>query len=379
MKRMILLVAIAAAIVAVPAWAFHDDGVAHCNGCHTMHNSQNGVAMNGTDADSSGNPINPELEPGYGYDDLLFFENSSDVCLRCHGRPTAGYSVWSADPRNPTAFSSAGDFSFLTEANLAESTRGAPVPGDAAGHNIASNIKGTDVDQTLEYAPGSNDTIQNAITCGSCHDPHGTYTFRILRQAGQDVTIGTNPTPVVYQGTIEAYGLRAGADPRIETDHNAYVSGYSAWCSTCHGLFHQGSGRDIHPSGESMEDVWQQYNLYMGTTDCVESDVSPCGTGDGSQAYLWQVPFEDSSFTEDDLDYTGGASANSRVACVSCHFAHASSAADSGRWDFNVTFLEEDGDAFGTYALPNPYDNNQRSLCNKCHGQDEFDALDVEF
>ena len=57
--------------------------------------------------------------------------------------------------------------------------------------------------------------------------------------------------------------------------------------------------------------------------------------------------------------------------------AHASSAADAGRWDFNVTLLEEDGDAFGTYPLPNPYDENQRSLCNKCHGQDEFDLLEV--
>jgi len=28
----------------------------------------------------------------------------------------------------------------------------------------------------------------------------------------------------------------------------------------------------------------------------------------------------------------------------------------------------------GSYKIPNPYDGGQRSLCNKCHSKDEFDA-----
>ena len=59
---------------------------------------------------------------------------------------------------------------------------------------------------------------------------------------------------------------------------------------------------------------------------------------------------------------------------MSCHRAHATSAPDAGRWDFNVTGLAEDGQESGSFALPNPYDGNQRSLCNKCHSQDEYDA-----
>lgn len=372
MKKTLLLVA-AAAILATPVMAFHDGGVAHCNGCHTMHNSQNGIAMNGTDADASGNPISPDLLPGNGYNDLLFFENRSDVCLRCHGRTGRSYAVWSPDPSDPVDFGNAGDFSFLTETNLAESTRGAPIPGDAAGHNIASNIKGTDSDATLAYAPGSGDTVDNDIACSSCHDPHGNDSFRLLYRYLQEVDLGTSS--VTYAATVTAYGQSLSNDPRVDPEHNVYVADYSTWCSTCHGLFHQGSGRDIHPSGESMEDVWEQYNAYMGTTDCVASTAPPCGSGTGSDAYLWQVPFEDATFDETDMLYTGGAQDSSEVACVTCHFAHASSAADSGRWDFNVTLLDEDGDAFGTYPLPNPYDAAQRSLCNKCHGQDIFDDL----
>ena len=60
---------------------------------------------------------------------------------------------------------------------------------------------------------------------------------------------------------------------------------------------------------------------------------------------------------------------------MTCHRAHASSAMDAGRWDFNVTFLSEDGDESGSYEIPDPYADpgNQRSLCNKCHVQDAFD------
>ena len=34
--------------------AFHDSGVAHCNGCHTMHNSQDGVLVDSNSP--NGNP-----------------------------------------------------------------------------------------------------------------------------------------------------------------------------------------------------------------------------------------------------------------------------------------------------------------------------------
>ena len=43
--RKLLLIAIGLCFVASPAVAFHDGGVAHCNGCHTMHNSQDGTLV----------------------------------------------------------------------------------------------------------------------------------------------------------------------------------------------------------------------------------------------------------------------------------------------------------------------------------------------
>ena len=73
---------------------------------------------------------------------------------------------------------------------------------------------------------------------------------------------------------------------------------------------------------------------------------------------------------------SAGPTGSSRVVCVSCHRAHATSAPDAARWDFSVTFLHEDGEESGSYPIPGGSyeDINQRSLCNKCHSRDEFDA-----
>jgi predicted CXXCH cytochrome family protein len=380
MKRLILLVA-AAVIVAAPALAFHDGGVAHCNGCHTMHNSEDGAAMN-YNATGTG----PGTNPGFGWTDLLLYPNASDVCLECHGNNTRSYNVFESDPLGLALreYYSAGNFVFLLEDNINDGHAGSVasnwIPGQGSGHNIQSGIKGSMWDTTLTAPPsdGTSPLTNNRIHCSSCHDPHGTGTFRLLYQTGQDVDVGGET--VIYGDTVVAYGISYG-DVETNDNHNAYVSGYSGWCNSCHTEFHQRSGRMIHPSGESLSDGTDvQYNRYRGTTDCVLSGVSPCGTGGAATAYLGDVPFEDDSHTAASITSTLGPTSSSRVACMSCHRAHATSAPNAGRWDFDVTFLWEDGHESGSWPIPFiPYDprdvDNQRSLCNKCHGQDEFDVL----
>lgn len=119
-----------------------------------------------------------------------------------------------------------------------------------------------------------------------------------------------------------------------------------------------------------------QYNEYRGTLNCIQNPPTgpndPCGNGSFNTAYLALVPFEDPN-NDVTSRVVGAIDGSSRVSCVSCHRAHATSAPDAGRWDFSVTGLAEDGDESGSYALPNPYGAEQRSLCNKCHGKDEFD------
>jgi hypothetical protein len=255
-----------------------------------------------------------------------------------------------------------GDFAFLTEDNTNDGHGGAssPIPGRAAGHNVIAPSRGGVVDPVLTHAPGGT-YPSGSLGCTSCHDPHGNDDFRLLYGAGH-VEAGnatfTNAAPTAIGITLSSAAVES------RTNHTAYQSGMSAWCANCHGDYHQ-SGNLVHPSGVNMgTDIAQIYNLYNGT-------ASQNG-GTQATAYLPEVAFEDPAMV---VNSTVGPSSSSKVSCISCHRSHASSAANIGRWDFQVTFLSEDADESGSYEIPNPYaDVNQRSLCNKCHNKDAGDG-----
>ncbi len=354
MKKAFLL-ALGICFVAAPALAFHDHGVAHCNACHTMHNSQDGVLV---DPDApNGNPW------------LLKDGTPSDLCLDCHATHLG--AVFANDVLDPAPLKGGGNFIFLLEDNLNDGHGGGDVdstgawvnaiPGDAAGHNLNAPGHGLAPDATLTTSPGGNFPAAQ-LGCTSCHDPHGNQDFRMLYGAGREVQDGlttfTNPAP-----TADGLSLFFGSESN--TNHTAYQGGMSAWCGNCHGDFHANGTKLIHPSGVAIgAGIANTYNLYNGTADQQG--------GTQATAYLAEVPFEDPLNT---VSSTTGPTSTSQVSCITCHRAHASSGPDSGRWDFNVTFLSEDGVNSGSYAIPDPYgDVNQRSLCNKCHNKDEFDA-----
>jgi hypothetical protein len=343
---------------AVKASAFHDEGVAYCAGCHTMHNSQNGVPVSATGP----------------HQYLLKMETPSDVCLSCHSQTSAtslrGRDVFSLSPTAPNPEVGGGDFAFLTEDNINDGHNGGQpanwIPGYKAGHSIVAPSKGLVADLTLTSAPGG-DFPSSILGCSSCHDPHGNEEFRLLNGAG-DIQAGlynfTNPWP-----DADGIALISGASGgESQTNHTAYMGGMSEWCGNCHGDFHN-SGELIHPSGEAIGGtISTMYGLYNGTGDQTG--------GSAATAYITDVPFEDGANT---ISSTAGPSASSKVSCITCHRSHATSAPDAGRWDFALTLLEEDGLESLSYPIPNSYVSNagyeQRSLCNKCHNKDEHDAL----
>jgi hypothetical protein len=344
-------IAAMALVVGFPALAFHDGGVADCSGCHTMHNSQDGAL------------VDPESPDGNEW--LLIRSSPSDVCLNCHGSRLG--EVFGDNPLSPPPERGGGNFVFLLEDNINDGHGGAddPIPGDSAGHTIVSPDRGVGPDSILTTAPGGTFSSMN-LGCSSCHDPHGNESFRLLYGAGpvQDGLYNfTEDAP-------EAIGLAIFGAPESNSNHTAYQSGMAAWCGNCHGNFHQnGNSATVHPAGAAIGGtIASIYNQYNGTSDQTG--------GVAATAYLPQVPFEDPSAA---TDSTAGPSGSSQVTCVTCHRGHATSAADAGRWDFQVTFLHEDGEESGSYPIPDPYnDLNQRSLCNKCHNKDQGDELPFE-
>jgi len=325
----------------------HAQGVGACNMCHTMHNSQDGAL------------VDPDSPNGNAF--LLVDSTPSDVCLQCH----AGFvsETLGTDPTNPPAEVGAGNFVFLLEDNLNDGYLGAtsPIAGDKAGHNIRAPGWGLAPDGTLATAPGGSFPASD-LGCTSCHDPHGNGNFRMLNGAGPV----QNGLYSFASGAPMAVGLSIYHGSERQNSHTAYNAGMSAWCGNCHGDFHETGTQFKHPSDNVIgPDIANTYNLYRGTSD-------PNG-GSAATAYLAMVPFEDAGAT---YTGTGGPAASSRVMCLSCHRAHASSAPNAGRWDFNVTLLSKDGLASGSYPIPDPYvDPAQRSLCNKCHGKDGLGLL----
>ena len=309
-----------------------------------MHNSEDGQS------DSS-----------FGHPMLLRADSSTDLCLSCHAEDLG--SVLAPDPRFPTPELGGGNFTFLYEDNINDAADGAtnPIPGHRAGHNVVSPAWGIPEDPDNSMSPGGSFPA-SALSCTSCHDPHGNDSFRLLR--GQGPVGGTGFTFINPAPTAKGIALDAG--PESPIGHTAYQQGCSDWCANCHGYYHdEGMNQGFeHPADERLDG--SERNIYNRYVDPDEPEK-----GDFATAYTPEVPIEDVAMTPFS---SNGATTQSRVTCMSCHRAHATSAPASTRWDPNVQFLSEDGLVSGSYPLPDPFNHpQQRALCVKCHYRDAVD------
>ncbi len=337
---------LAAAALTGSAYAFHERGVANCDGCHIMHDSEDGASPFGSTGGNAG---------------LLRYASPTDVCLACHARDNG--EVLGSSPLNPPPELGAGNFVYLLEDNINDEGGGAfnPIAGNHAGHNVSSTEWGIPVDPDHNVGPG-NLFPSSELSCISCHDHHGNDNFRMLRGAGP---VGTSGYTFAY-GAPDGEGIDLSMGGRESpTNHTAYNSGWSAWCANCHGFFHRQDYQVFeHPTDESLDSEERDtYNLYNGPTD-------PTG-GTYATAYLPELPLQELIMS---VSGTTGATLSSRISCMTCHRAHATSAPGSLRWDAGVVFLSQDGVESGSYALPDPFsDPSQRALCVKCHYDEVMD------
>jgi predicted CXXCH cytochrome family protein len=342
MRPCLRSVALACAFFAaacLPAVAAHSGGVGNCKDCHLTH-AEVGVAY----------------VPG-----MLRGANATDVCLRCHD--TGAGNSWGVPMTNPGPQYGAGAFKFLTDDNLQDLPGGPATPGERAGHNVVSVAKGTIADLTNATAPGGSYPASQ-LQCTSCHDPHGTRGhFRLLygsdsppSKAGGYLFSFTAPAPT-------GKGIDVEGTPESMSNHTAYQSGVSTWCGNCHGAYEHSLGSVVyqHPVDVPLPATMiTTYNQYAGTGFIDATGLQP---------YQPVVPLEDPGFG---IAYQGQAGPNSRVMCLTCHRAHASSGPRAGRWDFNIRTWADEGLLSNTFRIPNPYvstaGNAQKQLCEKCHG-----------
>ncbi|HET6278163.1 MAG TPA: cytochrome c3 family protein [Candidatus Polarisedimenticolia bacterium] len=406
------------------AYAFHEGGVAECSGCHSMHGS-----------------------PAADY--LLISSDQSSTCLSCHESDTdtgpRSYHISTAASQLtnatdiPLQRSPGGDFGWLRQDLVGINSRGGNEfnNGEDRGHNIVAADNSYVADATPQ-APGG---IMNStdLSCVSCHDPHSrarripngnvvyppsTGTYEPILAAGSYGAVPVAGEAVgVYRllggSAYTAYpsgptfpGVPAAVAPstynrtemttqtRVVYGHgtaNGYAS-WGQWCATCHPDMHTVSSPNlVHEVDGQLNGPATIYNKYVKTGDL---------TATSGDSFTSLVPYamNTSDVTmlapkalTNDSDLSGPL-ATDRIACLSCHRAHASGWPYMMRWNSEAEYLTLGAPASPVYpgtdaGLGNQgqfnlgyttaqmaaayYDRpatvfagHQRSLCNKCHNKD---------
>ena len=349
------------------ALAFHGGGVAHCDGCHSMHNS----------------PENPVS--GTANSTLLKGSDASSTCLNCHAG-TSFNDVLSTDGSN---FRPGGDYFWITTA-YSNVVRGNTVTSDPdnMGHNVIATDFGLAIDGTNAQAPGGT-YPSSQLGCNSCHDPHGQVDGGTAN--GQlPISVSGSYGAVPVAGTIAGnYRLLQELDGapiaatagfgETDTSHPAYGQGMGEWCASCHDDYINDTHKHPSGNGEFLNGQASNYNAYVATGDF---------TGVQATSFTALVQFErqetDKTLLLAAVTSTAGPDSGDNVMCLTCHRAHASAFNNITRWDMEHELLAEglpsaanlvsmgavaNADYYGR-DIATEFGDFQRSLCNKCHVKD---------
>jgi len=321
MIRRLLALAITVLILSVglPRVAYADAGphgggytatTDACAGCHRAHTSQ--------------------------APDLLM-DTTQALCLTCHGSTAAGAQTNVTDGVYGRYRNTSGTYVNKTTTGT-EGTVGAPLNGGGfafyrtqgqASFVPTTSTHSTDGTQRSAWGLGSANTGQTAnlaagVTCGSCHDPHGSPNYRILRR-----TVNGFPVTVT---SLE------GGTWNYTTEH--WGNGMNEFCATCHTNYLATASDSGSTGFTSGTPSVTHFRHRMGMPYNFENNVNPETGWNG-----FTLP----------LANTGQAGGN-QVACTTCHLPHGTSAAQGP----NSTTANVAGDS-SLLRLDN------RGVCEVCH------------
>lgn len=329
MKKYLVLLFVVALLIALPVSMASANNGPHgnytpttdaCAGCHRAHTASG--------------------------PNILIASSTQALCLTCHGNGATG-----ADTDVEGGLYD--NLDAVAEAP-AEGVVNAPLNGggfvnawdqvDTAFEAVTS-VHLTDETVTLVW--DLNDTtgaisttvLNTALGCASCHDPHGSSNYRIIKTSvnGNPVTVGDYDV-AAKNYTDEAWEANAAGSEPI-----------SNLCAACHVNYHQtaaGSG-DAAPWAHRIDVSW---NGDGGTA----ADIG-FGAADN--------PETGAGLTLPLANDVGGAVPDDILVCTTCHFAHGG-AAQQGLWSEGATQPDVPGGAGNSSALLR-IDN--RGVCQVCH------------
>jgi len=318
-----------------------------CADCHTMHNSQDGAAVEASP--------NRSLTKG--------------DCVGCHtGTNASGGNIpyvtdttaptYSADGTGATTLAGGSFYWVGTDDSTAHNVVGIKT----ADANMPNNTPpGWDPAVSGNVIAGGTATWGSQLTCAGTYGCHGPHTaaddFEDIAGAhhGDDSAIDGTSTASSYrflngivgiedsdwefQPTASAHnGYKGAARTAISAiGSEANTDTISYFCATCHGQYHSGTGVVNggtvsigtnpwlrHPSDYDMADTeaGAEYHFYNGTSTPASATYST------EAPVALSTPAVSSTV---DVSTTGEAI----VTCISCHRAHGSKYSDLLRWDYN--------------------------------------------
>ena len=156
---------------------------------------------------------------------------AGDIALR-----GGGFSNARIDGAAATGKTTSGTTAALAGATI-------PVRATAAATTSGHLIDGITAGRAWGNGTGVDVVTTTTLSCGSCHDPHGNSSFRVLR--GQ-------PTLTSGQSTGAAVGIADSTSAKVYTTANywtpssaetgnTFIANVSSWCSTCHTKYNSGT------------------------------------------------------------------------------------------------------------------------------------------
>ena len=219
---------------------------------------------------------------------LLVQSSTYNLCISCHGSAGTG-----ADTNVEDGFFLSTRSSSTT--GTANTTDNAPLLGGGfVNYKGAAVTSKHDPDGTLSaawgngVARGSTANLASALTCASCHDPHGSNNYRIIK-----ATVNGNAVSVAQ--------VDEGANKDYDTEQ--WGTGQSNVCAACHSDYHKTT------AGQGSILDGATYTHRIGMSFSYGGNANPETVGFGGLT----LP----------LAETG---TNNTVECQTCHLPHGTSA-----------------------------------------------------
>lgn len=310
-----------------------------CNGCHTMHNSQDDTSM---------------MISGSGPVQALLRSN----CLGCHTGANSGAFDNTIDKAPRVLQTTEPEYGATGTEGTATTLAGGnfywSIASDASGHNVAN------INDTVATAPGG--AINSPLKCAGSSGCHGdrsktdeytaiygghhnndasayksgatvdaSYRFLLGVKGKEDTTYEFRP---VYNVNHNKY---YGVDRASEADTAGTIS---SLCGQCHGDFHHGAGGKIAAAGSFGDGVWFRHptDFDMGGAQS-SSEYLKYNDGAGANnpySVISPVATTSQTTTLNSTATVSSAAGEAIVMCLSCHRAHGTPNDDMLRWDYKA-------------------------------------------